>query len=81
VIVGERAGIAALRDQVDRLIQLLSRSRRLPAVLIEGETGIGKGLLARTLQGGASVRAGGPFVDVACAPVPEALLEAELFGF
>jgi len=51
----------------------------MPSVLIQGETGSGKGLLARAMHA-AGPRAGGPFIDVNCAAIPETLLEAEMFG-
>jgi transcriptional regulator with PAS, ATPase and Fis domain len=56
------------------------RRRRLPPILILGETGTGKGLLAGALHAG-SARATGPFIDVNCAAIPDTLLEAELFGY
>src|ERR687885_803999 len=79
-LLGDSAAITALRDKVERLLQRQRDARRLPPVLIQGETGSGKGLLARILHR-SGPRADGPFVDVNCAAIPETLLEAEMFGF
>jgi len=64
--------------------QILDAERRmvdsdLPAVLIHGETGTGKELVARSLHFD-GLRREGPFVEVNCASIPSHLLEAELFG-
>ncbi len=79
-LIGESAGIRAVRETIGRLMMRQSDARRLPPLLIQGETGTGKGLLARMIHA-AGPRREGPFVDVNCAAIPETLLEAELFGF
>jgi DNA-binding NtrC family response regulator/tetratricopeptide (TPR) repeat protein len=79
-LIGESPGIRAVRETVARVLARQTDARRIPPLLIQGETGTGKGLLARMLHQ-AGPRRSGPFVDVNCAAIPETLLEAELFGF
>jgi Nif-specific regulatory protein len=49
-------------------------------VLVRGENGTGKELVARALHR-ASKRARGPFIKIDCTSLPETLIESELFGF
>src|SRR5215510_7038379 len=79
-LIGDSPGLAAIRAQVEHLLQRQSATRRLPPILILGETGTGKGLLARVLHD-AGPRKAGAFVAINCAAIPETLLEAELFGY
>jgi DNA-binding NtrC family response regulator len=75
--IGRLIGRSAPMQEVHRLIE---QAAATPApVLIHGETGTGKELVARTLHE-LSARASGPFVAVNCAAMPETLLESEIFG-
>ena len=78
-LLGESPAIAAVREQVRRLLRHEAPARRQPPVMIRGETGTGKGLLAQAIHH-ASPRSRGPFISINCAAIPGTLIEAELFG-
>ncbi len=72
-MIGESARFRKVLEQVNRVAPVDC------AVLIEGETGTGKELIARAIHD-RSRRSGGPFVTLNCAAIPAGLLESELFG-
>ena len=78
-----RQGVPRIVGQDPALLQVLTNVERAAAtdatVLLEGKSGTGKELFARTLHA-FSRRAGCPFVAINCAAIPENLLESELFG-
>ena len=80
----QRTATPACTFEDPRLAEQLAIGRRVIArgtpVLVCGETGSGKEVLAHALHDG-SPRAGGPFVAINCASLPEALIESELFGY
>jgi DNA-binding NtrC family response regulator len=77
VIIDEMVGESSIMLELARIIRLVAP--RKATVLIEGETGTGKEVVARALHR-LSTRSAKPFVVLNCAAIPEALLEAELFG-
>lgn len=73
-IIAANPKMAALQAMVGQLADSLA------TVLVIGESGTGKDLIARTLHF-LSSRRGGPFIPVNCAAMPENLIESELFGY
>lgn len=68
-------------DAMKRLLKLVERVAESPAtVLITGESGSGKELVARAIHH-FSQRSSKPWVDISCAALPEHLIESELFGY
>jgi DNA-binding NtrC family response regulator len=76
-VLGESPAIREVRRQIELLA---AAGRQGPPVLLTGETGVGKGLIARAIH---DARAGGqaPWIEVNCAALPASLAEAELFGY
>jgi len=74
-VIGESPGLRAVLDQARQIAAL----DETPPVLITGETGTGKGLVARTIHA-SSPRGSRPFIEVNCTALPATLMEAELFG-
>lgn len=88
---GRRAATATVADALGRLdsgdptlARAIARARKVVdkpiALLLHGETGVGKELFAQAVHA-SGPRSAGPFVAVNCAALPETLIEAELFGY
>ncbi len=73
-IIGQSEAMRAVLDMVERVAPAGSAT-----VLLQGETGTGKGVIARLIHR-MSPRAEGPFVEVTCSALAESLMESELFG-
>src|SRR5215467_7982058 len=72
-LLGNSPAMMELKEEIEQV------ARSDGKVLITGESGVGKELVARSI-GALSLRADAPFVPVNCAGIPETLLESELFG-
>jgi two-component system nitrogen regulation response regulator NtrX len=72
-MIGESASIQQIKDTIEKVAPTDAR------ILITGENGVGKELVARWIHE-RSHRAGGPLVEVNCAAIPSELIESELFG-
>ncbi|WP_417344770.1 sigma-54 interaction domain-containing protein [Ferrimonas sp.] len=73
-VIGAHAGLKQVMEQVEAIAPLDS------TVLIQGETGSGKEVIANAIHV-RSARAGRPFVKVNCGAIPDSLIDSELFGY
>src|SRR5262245_47454922 len=79
--LAEHLPLFSLSDPMRTLASMIHDVARTDAtVLLRGESGVGKNLVARAIHA-TSLRQGGPFVVVNCAALPAELLESELFGY
>jgi two-component system, NtrC family, response regulator AtoC len=81
-LLGASPAIVGIREQVNRLVNRISQGQSrpdVPPILLTGETGTGKDLLAAYIHAALPQRTG-PFVAVNCCAVPTELFESELFG-
>ncbi|WP_321474109.1 sigma-54 dependent transcriptional regulator [uncultured Paludibaculum sp.] len=77
----EYGNLVGKSDKIAKLYEMIEMLAPTPAtVLIQGESGVGKELIARAIHQ-RSARASGPLISLNCGAIPESLLESELFGF
>jgi DNA-binding NtrC family response regulator len=76
-VLGSLVGPSKKMQEIFRLIEMVSPSTA--SVLITGDSGTGKELVARTIHS-LSTRKANPFVAINCAAIPETLIESEIFG-
>lgn len=73
--------LIAQSSQMKRILEMVDQVAQVDSsVLIMGESGVGKGVVASRLHS-LSKRSGGPFITIKCGAIPEHLLESELFGY
>ncbi len=70
---------AEIEARVQRLLSIENQSGEAPSILITGETGTGKGVLARRIHQ-QSPRSAEPFIEINSTAIPETMVESELFG-
>jgi DNA-binding NtrC family response regulator len=76
-VIGADPRLLAIFRQVERLREAGLPPGRRPAILLTGETGTGKGVVARAIHASLG---DGPFLEVNCTAMPASMIEAELFG-
>lgn len=76
-VICSSPAILEIFAQTERLRDADLPPGKRPTVLLTGETGTGKGLIARAIH---ELLGGGPFIEINCTAMPESLVEAELFG-
>lgn len=81
-IIGNSNAVRQLKKKISRIIDATSglQSESPPSILVHGETGTGKELVARALHF-SGMRADKPFIELNLSAIPSHLLESELFGF
>jgi DNA-binding NtrC family response regulator len=72
-------GLSPPMRKIETMLERLAQS--IEPVLVCGESGVGKEVVAQRLHAGSTIHRGGDWVAVNCAAIPEALIEAELFGY
>lgn len=78
---GQRDPIISKSKEIEKMKVLSLRVAKVDStVLIEGESGVGKGLFSKYIHENSN-RKNGPFIKVDCSALPESLIESELFGY
>ena len=76
-VLGSHSGLATIFEQIGRLREADLPPGKRPPILLSGETGTGKSVVARAIH---EQLGGGPFIEINCTAMPDTLVEAELFG-